>query len=169
MELSVHRFFNPLIFSHMKTLNKSVLNNYIDQKMGESDWLKIDQSMINEFANVTKDHQFIHVDPDRAKDSPFKGTIAHGFLSLSMLSHFAENGFGFAIEGYPVALNYGFDKIRFVTPVKVDSKIRGRSTLRSVSEKIEGQILVKQRAVIDIKDAPKPALIADWLTMYVAQ
>jgi len=152
----------------MKTLNKLELDNYLNKQMGESDWLKVDQQMINEFASATKDHQFIHVDPEKAKNSPFGGTIAHGFLSLSMLSHFAENGFGFAIKGYPVVLNYGFDKIRFVTPVKVDSQIKGRSTLRSSIEKVEGQILVKQRAVIDIKGAPKPALIADWLTMYIA-
>jgi len=151
----------------MKTLDKLELNDYLKQEMGVSDWLTVDQNMINEFASVTKDHQFIHTDPDRAKDSQFGCTIAHGFLSLSMLSYFAENGFGFAIKDHPVALNYGFDKIRFVTPVKVDSKIRGRSTLESVNEKIEGQIFVKQRVIIDIEGAPKPALIADWLTMYV--
>lgn len=152
----------------MKTLDKLELNNFLNQEMGTSDWLVVDQNMINEFAGVTKDHQFIHVAPERAKGSQFGCTIAHGFLSLSMLSYFARNGFGFAIKGYPVALNYGFDKIRFVTPVKVDSKIRGRSTLRTVEEKIKGRILVKQRVVIDIKGAPKPALIADWLTLYIA-
>ena len=151
----------------MKILDKLVLDSLINQEMGISDWLEIDQSMINEFANVTKDRQFIHIDPDKAKNSTFGGTIAHGFLSLSMLSYFAENGFGFAIKDYPIALNYGFDKIRFISPVKVDAQIRGRSTLRSVSEKIEGQVLVKQRVVIDIKGVSKPALIADWLTMYI--
>ena len=151
----------------MKTFDKQELNNHLNQEMGVSEWLTVNQGTINEFAEVTKDHQFIHVDPQKAKSTLFGSTIAHGFLSLSMLSYFAENGFGFAIKGYPVALNYGFDKVRFVTPVKVDSEIRGRSTLKSVNEKVHGQILVKQRVVIDIKDAPKPALIADWLTMYL--
>ena len=149
----------------MKTLNKLELDNYLNKQMGESDWLKVDQQMINEFASATKDHQFIHVDPERAAQTPFGGTIAHGFYTLSMLSHFAETGCGVAVEGTKMGVNYGCDKLRFIQPVRVGARIRGRSVLSAAIEKQPGQFLFTSTMTVEIEGLEKPALIADWLTM----
>ena len=151
----------------MKVLNKESMQDMVGQELGVSDWIVVDQDSINLFADVTKDHQYIHVDPEKAAQTPFKKTIAHGFLSLSMLSYFAENGCGAIIENAKMAINYGFDKVRFIQAVTVDSHIRGRSTLLSVIEKAPGQYLFKQTVVVEIKGNDKPALIADWLTLFV--
>ena len=156
-------------FIIMKKIDRESLDGYLNQEVGKSEWLTVDQAMINDFANTTKDHQFIHVDPIKAKQTPFGSTIAHGFLTLSMLSYFAENGFGLEIEGYPIGINYGFDKVRFSMPVKVGKKIRARSKLMTVNEKIQGQIIIKQRVTVDIYDEEKPALIAEWLVMYMSE
>lgn len=132
-----------------------------------SDWFEVSQDQVNLFADVTKDHQFIHVDPERARtESPFGGPIAHGFLTLSMLSHFAEK----ALPAFPsgvIGINYGFEKVRFLTPVRVGSKIRGTFTLANVIERKPGQLQLTQDAVVEIEGSDSPALIAQWLSLVV--
>lgn len=148
----------------MKTVAASELPSLIGTEIGVSEWVVIDQERINVFADVTEDHQFIHIDEEAAKKTPFGGTIAHGFLTLSMLSKFAE-GSGLLIEGVKMGVNYGFEKVRFLAPVPSGSKIRGRFTLKSAVEKNPGQFLLTYEVTVDIEGQNKPALIADWLAM----
>ena len=131
-----------------------------------TNWLKIEQSQIDLFADVTRDHQFIHVDPDKAKYTPFKSTIAHGFLSLSLISHFAKE-FGFSFLNAVMAFNYGLDKVRFISPVKSGSEIRAVATVMDITEKSPNQYLAKYEIVVEIKGEEKPALIAQWLVLQV--
>ena len=151
-----------------RVLTKQVLLGLIGDELGCSDWLIVEQGMIDQFAHVTKDHQFIHVDPEKASLTPFGSTIAHGFLTLSLLSHLAETGFGFTLDGSKFGLNYGFDKIRFISPVKVGSEIRARAKLVSVTERGQGKLIIKQSVVIEVNGTDKVALTADWLIMYVS-
>jgi acyl dehydratase len=132
-----------------------------------SDWFEVTQDQVNTFADVTLDHQFIHVDPERAKnESPFGGPIAHGFLTLSMLSHFAEKALP-AFEAGVIGINYGFEKVRFLTPVRVGSRIRGTFTLANVVERKPGQLQLTQNATVEIEGSDSPALIAQWLSLVV--
>ena len=147
-------------------LNRGNMLEHLGADLGTSSWLLIDQARIDTFADCTLDHQFIHVDPVKAAQTPFGGTIVHGFLSLSLLSHFAGTvGCGF--ENAVMGINYGFDRVRFLTPVKVDSRIRARARLLDVQEKSPGQFLIKQEVSLEIEGEPKPALIAEWLTMAI--
>ncbi|WP_430430383.1 MaoC family dehydratase [Oceanicaulis sp.] len=147
----------------------SLLDTY-KARLGQShssDWFEVTQDQVNTFADVTLDHQFIHVDPERAKnESPFGGPIAHGFLTLSMLSHFAEKALP-AFESGVIGINYGFEKVRFLTPVRVGSKIRGAFTLANVIERKPGQLQLTQDAVVEIEGSDSPALIAQWLSLVV--
>lgn len=138
--------------------------DFIGKEIGVSDWITIDQDRIDKFADVTEDHQFIHVDPEAAKKTPFGTTIAHGFLTLSMLSKLASGGV-VVFEGIKMGVNYGFEKVRFVTPVKSGKKIRGRFTLMSAESKIPGQWSLKYAVKVEIDGEAKPALVAEWLTM----
>jgi acyl dehydratase len=147
-------------------LNRDNMKESIGADLGTSEWVLIDQDRINAFADCTLDQQFIHVDPEKAAKTPFGGTIAHGFLSLSLLSHFAKS-VGCAFENMVMGLNYGFDKVRFLAPVKVDSRVRAKAVLLDVVEKKPGQFLIKQQVSIEIEGEPKPALIAEWLTMAI--
>ena len=148
----------------MRTVNASGLQALIGTEIGVSEWATMDQDRINVFADVTEDHQFIHIDEEAAKQSPFGGTIAHGFLTLSMLSKFSE-GSGLVIEGVKMGVNYGFEKVRFLAPVPSGSKIRGRFSLKDAVEKKLGQFLLTYEVTVDIEGQDKPALIADWLAM----
>jgi acyl dehydratase len=149
-------------------LNRDNMKESIGADLGTTDWLFIDQDRINTFADCTLDQQFIHVDPVNAAKTPFGGTIAHGFLSLSLLSHFAETvGCGF--EGTVMGINYGLDKVRFLAPVKVNSRVRAKSLLLDVLEKKPGQFLIKQQITIEIEGESTPALIAEWLTMAITK
>ena len=139
----------------------------IGQETGVSQWHEITQADVNTFADVTLDHQFIHIDPEKAAQTPFGGPIAHGFLSLSMLSHFGATGMMTPIKNVVMGINYGFDKVRFLTPVRVGSRIRGRATLTSVEEKNPGQYLCKHSVTVEIDGVEKPALLAEWLGMFV--
>ncbi|WP_019959670.1 MaoC family dehydratase [Woodsholea maritima] len=131
-----------------------------------SPWMGIDQARINAFADTTLDHQFIHVDPERAKATPFGGPIAHGFLTLSLLSHFAEKALPPVPEGC-IGINYGFDKVRFLNPVTVDSQVRGLFTLSAIEPRGSNQVMLTQTCQVEIQGASKPALIADWLTLMI--
>lgn len=132
--------------------------------VGTSPWLLVDQSRIDEFADVTEDHQFIHVDPEAAAASPFGGTIAHGFLSLSLLSRMAETGLP-VVEGATASLNYGFDRIRFLTPVPSGARIRGCFTLEKVTPRPGAQTLFQYKVDVEIEGGTRPALSADWLIL----
>ncbi|WP_193165881.1 MaoC family dehydratase [Microbulbifer hainanensis] len=129
-----------------------------------TDWLKIDQHRIDTFAECTLDRQFIHVDPEAAKQTPFGGTIAHGFLTLSLLSYFAEQ-LQIGIEGVQMGVNYGLDKVRFINPVKVDSNVRVRAKVLDIQEKSPNQFQLKLEVTMEIEGQEKPALIAEWLFM----
>ena len=148
----------------MKSVAASELKSLIGMEIGVSEWVTVDQDRINVFADVTEDHQFIHIDEAAAKKTPFGGTIAHGFLTLSLLSKFSE-GSGLVIEGVKMGVNYGFEKVRFLAPVPSGSKVRGRFSLKDAVEKRSGQHLLTYEVTVDIEGQDKPALIADWLAM----
>ena len=148
-----------------QAMTKSELMELVGTELGKSDWFLIDQRRIDTFADVTEDHQFIHVDPERAAGSPFGGTIAHGMLTLSMIVHLCER-FAPDIDGLQMVINYGFDKVRFAAPVKVDKRIRAVAKLIEAKER-GGQLLVKTKVTIEIEGEQKPALVAEWLTMHV--
>ncbi len=148
-----------------KLLAPNEIADAVGKEIGVSEWYEITQENVNKFADVTADHQFIHIDPEKAAQTPFGGTIAHGFYTLSMLSHFAETGCGVAVEGTKMGVNYGCDKLRFIQPVRVGSRIRGRSVLIAAEEKKAGQFLFTSQMTVEIDGIDKPALIADWLTM----
>ncbi len=131
-----------------------------------SQWLLIDQDRVDRFADATGDHQFIHVDPEKAARTPLGTTVAHGYLTLSLLPMLAEE-IAVAPEGLLMAFNYGLDKLRFPTPVKVGSEIRLRSKILSVTEKGPGRILVKTEATVEIRGEDKPALVAETLSMFI--
>ena len=148
----------------MKTTLPSELQSLVGTEIGFSEWLEIDQVRIDTFADVTEDRQYIHVNKELAEKTPFGGTIAHGFLTLSLLSHFSEAS-GLVIEGVKMGINYGFEKIRFLAPVPNGSRVRGRFFLKSVVEKKEGNFLITYQVSVDIEGSEKPALVADWLTL----
>lgn len=143
------------------------LQDHIGADVGVSPWVEITQDRINAFADITVDHQFIHLDPEQAVRTPFGGTIAHGFLILSLLTHFAESGAGTSIEGVVIRINYGFDRLRFLSPVRAGHRVRGRAKLLSVTETKPNQFRIKQEVTVDIEGEEKPALVAEWLTMAV--
>ena len=140
------------------------VSKLVGKETGVSDWITIDQERINAFADVTEDHQFIHIDPEAARATPFGTTIAHGFLSLSMLSKLAA-GSVIVLEGVKMGVNYGFDKVRFAAPVKSGKRVRGRFTLMSADQKITGLWTLKYAVTVEIEGEDKPALVAEWLTM----
>ena len=134
----------------------------IGQEVGLSGWLDVTQDRINAFADATDDHQFIHVDPDAAAKVGFGGTIAHGFLSLSLLSRMAADAMTIP-DGVRMAVNYGLDRVRFIAPVRSGKRVRGRFVLDSVDEKAPGQILMRHTVTVEIEGEEKPALTAQWL------
>lgn len=145
-------------YEHLKTTEGN--------EEGTGEWFEVTQDLVNQFADLTHDHQFIHVDPERAAPI-FGGTIAHGFLTLSMLTHLAgsirPSGSGGPMTGLMMGMNYGFDKVRFISPVKVGSKIRASSVVKAVELK-GNSIQVTKTYTVEIEGGDKPALVADWLT-----
>jgi acyl dehydratase len=136
----------------------------IGQEIGISDWIEIDQARILAFADATEDHQFIHVDPEMAAKTPFGGTIAHGFLTLSLLSRMAA-GVMLAPPTMKMAVNYGFEKVRFLAPVRAGKRVRGRFTLIGFEEKRSGQWQFVHDVMVEIEGEEKPALVAEWIGM----
>lgn len=138
---------------------------------GVGDWFEITQDLINLFADATHDHQFIHVDPERAKSGPFGVPIAHGFLTLSLLSHLIGSVKPEkevpqpTLTGILAGVNYGFDKVRFVSPVKVDSRIRARAVTSDVTLKDPNTVLSKRTVTVEIEGESRPAVVAEWITM----
>lgn len=142
------------------------IRSHVGREVGVSSWIAIDQARIDAFADATEDWQFIHVDPEAAKQTPFGGTIAHGFLSLSLLSRMGAEAM-LMPDGMKLAVNYGLDRARFLAPVKSGSQVRGRFTLDSVEEKAPGQVLLRHLVSVEIEGEEKPALSATWLTLIV--
>ena len=138
----------------------------IGTEVGLSSWLTVDQARIEGFADATDDHQFIHVDLEAAAKTPFGGTIAHGFLTLSLLSRMAADAM-LVPDGVRMGVNYGFDRVRFLAPVKSGKRVRGRFTLDSIEEKAPGQWLLRHTVTVEIEDEGKPALIAQWLGLMI--
>ena len=136
------------------------------QVIGTSDWIEIGQDRINAFADCTEDHQFIHVNPDMARMTPFGGTIAHGFLTLSMLSRLGE--MAITPPKVRLSLNYGFDKVRFLTPVRSGQRIRAVFTQKELVEKRPGQWQQVLDATIEIEGSDKPAMVAEWIIQHFA-
>ncbi len=147
------------------TVPAAELAAMVGTELGVSDWLLIDQERVDAFADATLDHQFIHIDVDKAAMTPFGGTIAHGFLTLSLLPHFLESA-SVPLEGLLMAINYGTDKVRFLQPVKVGQRVRGRAVLAGADEKRPGQWLVKQTVTVEIEGEEKPAMVADFLMLF---
>jgi len=132
------------------------------REVGVSGWLTIGQDRIDRFADATEDRQFIHVDPEAAARTPFGTTVAHGFLSLSMLSRMAAEAM-LVPDNVRMAVNYGLERVRFIAPVRAGKRIRGRFRLDSVEEKAPGQILLRHTVTVEIEGEEKPALTAEWL------
>lgn len=136
------------------------------QKFEPGAWSTLDQERINAFADCTEDHQFIHVDLDRAAQTPFGGTIAHGFLTLSMLVKLCE-GNGIMPANMVMGLNYGFDKVRFLAPVRAGKRVRAHIEVLDVQQKEANRFLIKQGITVEIEHEETPALVAEWLSMVV--
>ena len=134
----------------------------IGTEIGVSSWLVVDQARIDAFADATEDRQFIHIDPAAAAQTPFGGTIAHGFLTLSLLSRMAADAM-LIPDGVKMAVNYGLDRVRFLAPVRSGSRVRGRFTLDLIEEKVPGQVLMRHIVTVEIEGEDKPALTAVWL------
>lgn len=138
------------------------IRSKVGQPIGVSGWIEVGQDRISAFADATDDHQFIHVDPAAATAAAFGGTIAHGFLSLSLLSRMAADAM-LIPDTTRMALNYGFDRVRFLAPVKSGKRVRGHFTLEGAEEKAPGQLLLKHQVTVEIEGEEKPALTAQWL------
>lgn len=148
----------------MRQVPVAELSQYVGKELGRSDWMLIDQARINLFAEATGDFQFIHVDPKMAAKTPFGSTIAHGFLSLSLIPKLMED-IMVVPEGNKMVVNYGLDSVRFIQPVKVDSKVRLKVELSEAFEKKPGQWLIKLTATLEIEGEEKPAYVAEPLTL----
>lgn len=143
------------------TVTRDAFEAMVGQEIGVSEWFTITQDQIDRFADCTHDHQFIHVDPEAAADTPFGTTIAHGFLTLSLLSAMAYQMP--SVEGAVMGVNYGMNKMRFVSPVKVNARIRGRFVLAEVTEIRPGEMQSIMHVTVEIDGQDKPALVAEWI------
>jgi acyl dehydratase len=132
--------------------------------LGPTDWLPVEQDRVDQFADATEDHQWIHVDPEQAADGPFGGTIAHGLLTLSLLPHFMHELY--TVDNVTMAINYGFNKVRFITPVRVGAKVRARSEIAKV-EKLDGAVKATLVTTIEIEGSQKPAAVIESIVRYV--
>lgn len=147
-------------------LHPDSLPALVGQEIGVSPWRSISQEQIDRFARATGDYQFIHIDPDRAKSTIFGGTIAHGFLTLSLLPSLADEALPH-LKGKTIGVNYGLDKVRFITPVRSGARIRGRFVLDEFVHRSDNEIRLRHTATVEIEDSDKPALVAQWVTLAV--
>ncbi len=145
-----------------QTITREELLARVGERIGTSRWFVIDQSRIDAFADVTEDHQFIHTDPQAAAETPFGGTIAHGFLTLSMLSAMIYDGVP-DLEGAKMGVNYGFDKVRFLSPVKAGARVRAHFTLAEAREGKPGELTTHWDVSVEIEGQDRPALAARWI------
>ncbi len=151
-----------------ETIKAHELPSLVGQELEPSSWLEITQERVNQFADATNDHQFIHIDEEQAAQTPFGGTIAHGFLTLSLVVFLTAEK-ARKIEGTVMAINYGSDKVRFLQPVRVGSRIRARQVLMEAREKNPGQWLTKTAVTIEIENQEKPAMVAESLLMTIVK
>lgn len=133
-------------------------------ELGPTEWLEITQDRVNLFADATEDHQWIHVDPERAADGPFGGTIAHGLLTLSLLPHFTHQLY--TVDNVTMAINYGYNKVRFITPVRVGSRLRARAVLASVAQ-LDNAVQATLSTTVEIEGADKPAAVAESIVRFL--
>ncbi len=153
----------------MTTIDSALsdLESKIGTELGVSKWVTVDQKMIDAFAECTIDHQWIHVDPERAaRETPFGGTIAHGFLTLSLGSAFVYEVVG-ALPGQVMGINYGFEKLRFLSPVPAGARVRGRFTLKEVRKRKPTELLRTLTFTVEIEGQETPALVAEWLGLAI--
>ncbi|BDX33332.1 MaoC family dehydratase [Mycobacterium antarcticum] len=137
----------------------------LGSQLGPTDWMEIGQDRVDLFADATDDHQWIHVDPQRAASGPFGGTIAHGLLTLSLLPHFSHQLY--RVDNIALAVNYGYDKVRFITPVKVGAKIRARGEITAIKQ-LDGAVQATTTITVEIEDSAKPAAVAESIVRYIA-
>jgi acyl dehydratase len=147
-------------------LSPNDVERLLGKELGTSAWFTIDQALIDEFADATHDHQFIHVDVERARRTPFGGTIAHGLLTLSLIVHLC-NDLVPKFRDTQMLLNYGFDRVRFPYPVKSGQRVRARCGLKKLDARGEGQYVLTLDVTIEIEGEPKPAVVAEWLSFHV--
>ena len=150
----------------MATITPQELQTKVGETIGTSEWVLVDQDMINKFADATGDHQFIHVDIEKAKLTPFGGTIAHGFLTLSLIPMLGQKTDAPKIEGIKMGVNYGGNKVRFLAPVRSGKRVRSHVKLLELEEKRPGQWQQTNEITIEIEGEEKPALIAEWITQF---
>ncbi len=150
----------------MKVIPIDEMLNAAGTKLEPSEWITLDQERINTFADCTEDHQFIHIDEEKAAQTPFGGTIAHGFLTLSMMAKFTEDSM-IAPEGMVMGMNYGCDKLRFLAPVRAGKRVRMHSEVLKVDRKDDNRFLIKIGVSMEIEGEETPALVAEWLHMLV--
>ena len=145
----------------------SGLNEFVaaqGSQLGPTDWLEVTQERVNLFADATDDHQWIHVDPERAANGPFGGTIAHGLLTLSLLPHFTHQLY--TVDNIAMAVNYGYNKVRFITPVRVGSKIRARAEIAKVDQ-LDGAVQATVPVTVEIEGSDKPAAVAESIVRFI--
>ena len=150
----------------MASITPQDLQARVGEHLGTSEWVLVDQDMIDKFADATGDHQFIHIDEEKAKMTPFGGTIAHGFLTLSMIPYLSANSDLPKVEGVKMGVNYGGNKTRFISPVKSGKRIRGHWKLIDLTEKRPGQWQQTHEITIEIEGEDKPALITEWIMQF---
>jgi acyl dehydratase len=142
------------------TVDVAQLADHVGAELGHTEWREMTQERVNKFADVTEDHNFIHVDPERAKDTVFGGTIAHGFLTLSLLAPISQQLLN--VTGMKAGINYGSDKVRFPAPLPVGAQFRGTGVLTEVTE-VTGGVQARATFTVEVKDQPKPAVVAECL------
>jgi acyl dehydratase len=140
------------------------MKGYVGKEIGVSDWFELDQAKINAFADLTEDHMFLHVNPEMAKNTPYGGTIAHGLLTLSMMPVMAYQAMP-GVVGTKMGVNYGYNKVRFMAPVKSGKRIRGHFVVKALEPADGGRLQIVQDVTIEIEGEAKPALAAEWVTM----
>lgn len=150
------------------TIDAAELAGLAGRELEPSDWLEISQDRVNQFADATNDHQFIHVDAEKAATTPLGGTIAHGFLSLSLLTYLTSQN-ALLPHNLAMILNYGSDKVRYLAPVRVGKRIRARQTIKDTSEKNPGRWLIRTDVTVEIEGEDTPALVAETLMMYILE
>ena len=150
----------------MAAITPQELQTRVGETIGTSEWVLVDQDMINKFADATGDHQFIHIDEEKAKLTPFGGTIAHGFLTLSLIPMLGQKTEAPKIEGIKMGVNYGGNKVRFLAPVRSGKRVRSHVKLLELDEKRPGQWQQTNEITIEIEGEEKPALIAEWITQF---
>ena len=151
--------------ANIKVVAREELQNYVGQEFGPTDWVEMSQEKINQFADLTQDRQFIHVDVENAKRTPFGGTIAHGYFTMSLVAYFQSQA-GVYPKGIIMGVNYGSNKLRFLQPVRAGKRVRGRIKPVSFTEKNPGQVLAAIEVTVEIEGESKPALVAETLTLF---